>query len=124
MVCERRTPKNEIFNMSSNIDNINEELRNIGEWNEDARIRERRRMEELRRMEERMLFCYQFNVFPEDCVLFMDDEEFIRFKDIVLKHYGEHVIAYCHRHEITYEKVLLNTPNDLFDEMLANIEIE
>ena len=35
MVCERRTPKNEIFIMSSNIDNINQMIRDIEEWNEN-----------------------------------------------------------------------------------------
>jgi len=112
MVCERRTQKNEIFNLPSNDVNINQITRNIDEWNENVRIRERRsRRERIR------LFCEQFNLFYDDSILLMDDEEFIRFKDDILKHYGEDVIAYCHRHEITYEEVLLNTPNDLYAEM-------
>ena len=112
MVCERRTPKNEIFNMPSNDININQITRNIDEWNENVRIRERRsRRERIR------LFCEQFNLFYDDSILLMDDEEFIRFKDDILKHYEEDVIAYCHRHEITYEEVLLNTPNDLYAEI-------
>ena len=35
MVCERKTPKNEIFNMSSEIENINQMMRDIEEWNEN-----------------------------------------------------------------------------------------
>ena len=122
MVCERRTQKNEIFNLPSNDENINEEFlhtefieqltRNIDEWNENVRIRERRsRRERIR------LFCEQFNLFYDDSILLMTDEEFIRFKDDILKDYEEDVIAYCHRHEITYEEVLLNTPDDLYAEI-------
>ena len=129
MVADRKQ-KNEIFNLPSKIENINEEylhaefinqLRNNEERTTEWVLRnetiiEYERIREQRR-EERQSFCDMLEIPCDDSILLMVDEEFKEFAEFVLNHFKEDVISYCHQYGITYEETLLEMPDYLFDDM-------